>query len=447
MTTNPSLVTCTGYGNSGSSAGTNLLEEFDGIQSFSDDFECTFLHEADGVADLESALTEGHRLKIDIAVKRFLNLSRALSRDSNYKKFFNGKFYDLSVEYINSIIDFKWNGNWHRAYEVDGISANENLRMRFAKEIYLKEVQKKKYDLYEADHWAPEYKPFIDEYYAQCIRDPIYHERFIKQTRLYTSSLLREKDPKGTFRYLLIDQAIPAYNVAKYASYFERAKTIIIDRDPRDLYACNKAEWGSRYIPTQNVETFIEWFRASRKPREYDLPKKDQVLFQSFDALVYDYDSSVMKIISFLNLQKSDHTNPQTHFIPEKSRTNTQLYKRYPRLSVDIDRIEEELEEYCYPHTNRQAITIKEVDNDFVFIEDILQSVDIAQKNPSLTKKIKASRLSLLFCMTRSVHYFRKILEKKGTNRCKMLLKACLFLPLAPFQMFYFSIRLFHPRR
>jgi hypothetical protein len=47
--TTPKLLTCTGYGFTGSSAGTNILEEFQTVKSLGDKFECAFLHEADGM--------------------------------------------------------------------------------------------------------------------------------------------------------------------------------------------------------------------------------------------------------------------------------------------------------------------------------------------------------------------------------------------------------------
>ena len=82
----PCVLTCTGYGGTGSSAATNILEEFSSVFSFGNKFECTLIHEADGIRDLEKALDEGHRLKVDLACKRFLDLMKNLSKDNLYKK-------------------------------------------------------------------------------------------------------------------------------------------------------------------------------------------------------------------------------------------------------------------------------------------------------------------------------------------------------------------------
>ena len=78
------IITCTGFGNSGSSAVTDLLSEFNNIIIIPHDFECTFIHETDGLYDLECAIKEGHRLKVDLAVKRFILLS--INLNNEYKK-------------------------------------------------------------------------------------------------------------------------------------------------------------------------------------------------------------------------------------------------------------------------------------------------------------------------------------------------------------------------
>ena len=128
----PIILTSTGYGDSGSSAGTNILEEFSSVTSFGNKFECTFIHEADGIYDLENAINEGHRLKTDLAVKRFLSLAKTLNEDADYQKYFNGQFYKQTEKYIDSITTCKWNGWWHRAFEAKKMTFPEKQRIRFA---------------------------------------------------------------------------------------------------------------------------------------------------------------------------------------------------------------------------------------------------------------------------------------------------------------------------
>jgi hypothetical protein len=129
------LITSTSYGNTGSSAVTNILEEFDCVKSLGN-AEFTFAHENDGIADLENSLKEGHRLKTDLAVKRFLNLSHQLALQGQYKKHFGGKFEQFVLEYIETVIKCRWNGWWHRAFETETLSKSDKIRIKFAKQSY-----------------------------------------------------------------------------------------------------------------------------------------------------------------------------------------------------------------------------------------------------------------------------------------------------------------------
>jgi len=118
------IITCTGYGFTGSSAATNILEEFENIESLNAEFECTFLHEPDGIQDLENALREGHRLKCDLAIKRFLRLANTLNKQRPFRKYFNNNFVRHSEAFIDSICTAHWNGNWHRGSDTIKLSSN-----------------------------------------------------------------------------------------------------------------------------------------------------------------------------------------------------------------------------------------------------------------------------------------------------------------------------------
>jgi hypothetical protein len=116
ITNIPCVINCTGYGGTGSSAATDILREFKTVKNFGEN-EYTFLHEPDGLADLENALLEGHRLKVDLAVKRFLSLNKKLSETTEYKMAFNGRFYDYAEDFIKSLELIKWKGYWYRINE------------------------------------------------------------------------------------------------------------------------------------------------------------------------------------------------------------------------------------------------------------------------------------------------------------------------------------------
>ena len=92
------LITCTGYGSTGSSVVTDLLAEFKDINSYGD-FEFRFLQDPHGLRDLEYGLFENNnRLNTDYHIKQFIKYSKFLSKSrvNNYEKYFllQSKFTD-----------------------------------------------------------------------------------------------------------------------------------------------------------------------------------------------------------------------------------------------------------------------------------------------------------------------------------------------------------------
>jgi hypothetical protein len=419
----PALVTCTGYGNTGSSAGTNILEEFRCIKSCGN-AEFTFAHEPDGIADLENSLREGHRLKTDLAIKRFLKLMHNLSCEGHYKQYFNGKFECLAIEFIESIVKCKWNGWWHRAFETAILSDKDEFKIKLAKKTYDFLLKSTNYDMYEPDGWRPHYQPLTDFYYSNFI-DEYDEQYFLKQVTIFTDALLQEINGNNCYKYIMLDQAIPPISVLLYARYFFNSKTIIIDRDPRDLYIINKAKWGSGYIPAETVELFIRWYSRTRKLRNTELKNDRVVLFLPFEALIYEYDTSLNRLMDFLNLSAADHVNKLKYFNPDISRKNTQVFLQYPALYEDVKKIEKELEEYCYPYPiNQEKISQK----DF-----LIQSVnDIAfniQQSGVLPDDIKKYNKKIIFSMTSLSQKIQILKRLEGIRYFKFLVKLFLMTP------------------
>ena len=100
------IITCTGYGGTGSSAITDLLKEFDSCLSIGDE-EFWFLQDYDGISDLEYFLVDGnHRSKVSLAIQRYKDYT--INNSKFYNKFFNNKFSIYTNEYLHSLIDSKF---------------------------------------------------------------------------------------------------------------------------------------------------------------------------------------------------------------------------------------------------------------------------------------------------------------------------------------------------
>lgn len=414
------LITSTGFGDSGSSAITDILREYDCIDTKRSEWECTFLHEADGLADLEDSIREGHRLKVDLAATRFLELAKNLSKQIDYKALFNGKFFEISKEFIDSLFSMKWNGGWHRRdNEKQSYSFAERRRIACAEGFY--NAKSSKFCLYENYGWHPTYRYYNEMRYETDI------EHFYKCAKTYTSRLLEVMNCQKNL--LCIDQLLPPTNIEKYLRYFEvEPKIFVVDKDPRDLYITNQIFNASRYIPSADIDVFIKWYRATRsKSREnWNL---QNVCSLKLDELCNDYDNQIAKIEVFLGLSHVSHSKAFTYFEPEKSQTNTQLYRRYTNYSAEVAKIEKELEEFLYidcvnpcekpiAHKNPQIEIVKQCDE----IQD-------GKRIKSIKDKLISAYCGTSFCVQIKRFSFRKSIKSKCAGLVKLGIGLVLLVP------------------
>ncbi len=414
------LITSTGFGDSGSSAITDILREYDCIDTKSSEWECTFLHEADGLADLEDSIREGHRLKIDLAAARFLELSKVLSKQADYKALFNGKFYEISKEFIDSLFGVKWNGGWHRRdSEKNSYSFVEKMRIACAEGFY--NAKSSKFTLYENYGWHPTYRYYNEMRYETDI------EHFFKCAKTYTSRLVEAMNCQKNL--LCIDQLLPPTSIEKYLRYFEIApKVFVVDKDPRDLYITNQLFNASRYIPSADVDVFIKWYRKTRsKSRENR--KEQNICFLKLDELCNDYENQLTKIEAFLGLPKGSHTKNLSYFEPEKSRTNTQIYRRYTNYSAEISKIEKELEEFLYTDCVIPCEKPFEHENPQIEIVKQCDEIQKGKKLRSIGDRFISAFYGTKFCVQMKRFSLRKTFKSKCIGLVKLGIGFILLVP------------------
>lgn len=330
------IITCAGYGETGSSVITDLLKEFDNCNSMGD-YEFRFIQDYEGISTLEFALVHNyHRMNSDIAIHRFKKIIDYHSGNRifpRYEKFFNGKFKEISYKYIDSLIDLSWKGYWeHHAIETNSVD-------RFlAYKIYprIKKLFRK-----------PSDKKFVLQPPKRTMYFSNPGEEFYGKTRVYTRELFNAIDPEFKYEYLVSDQLLPPSNLGIYLNYFDDIKVIIVDRDPRDIYMLNEFKSREGWIPSHDVDAFIKWFKLLRKRQKEEQEDKSRVLRIKFEDAVIKYDETLKEVLDFLGIDESHHIAKKKYFNPEISIKNVGIYKGYEHLEA-IKRIEKELKEYCY---------------------------------------------------------------------------------------------------
>ena len=174
-------------------------------------------------------------------------------------------------------------------------------------------------------------------------------ERFVNLTKAYIEELLVEASDGA--QTVMVDQIVPPSNLPRYTRYFDDIKVVVVDRDPRDLYLLEKAEWKDGIIPHDDVETFVKWYRYTRKHRETEIFDGKTSLFVQFEDLLYRYEAETARLREFLGFDKANHVAPRTLFVPERSKHNTRKWLEYPQYAADVSYIEKQLSDYLYDYS------------------------------------------------------------------------------------------------
>ena len=332
------IITVCSYFGTGSSAVTDLISEFDNVKSFTN-FEFRFAHDPDGLADLEYHLIDnfnrhnsGHALK---RFKKFVDYYSAHFMAPRYEAFFHGNWKKKAYEYIDSLTDFSFPGSWQFDYYDKGP----------AWEFWHKLPNRVLHKL----HVLNEESEFLLNSKEITLASHPTEQKFIECTKNFTDSLFTLANEENK-PYLMVDQLLPSSNIEHHMRYFSDIMAVVVDRDPRDLFLLSKYIWKTKIVPT-DIDLFCKWFVYARSTRELENWNPEKILFIHFEDLIYDYNNTLNKIMTFLNLSKENHATPRKFFIPEVSIKNTRLWEQNSSYKEEADYIAKKLPQYLY-HIN-----------------------------------------------------------------------------------------------
>lgn len=329
------VIDLSGYSFSGKSAYFDLVCEFDGYKHYSKEFEFELIRLPNGILDLYYSLVENWSpVRSSEAIRKFKSLvdilsgndgfiSRLVSRGYKYDYYFPG-FYAISQEYLDKLIIASWKSEWPFAYNdypkyqifFKKLLFRLGKRDIFSARIYLSRFDKK--DFLNIT------REYLDKLFSSCIAN--------NEKAIVLSNAFETTNP----------------TISHQLCY--SAKSIVVDRDPRDIYLAalntgyvNGINVGKTAIG-DNVEIFIERFKLYRK----DLVSDENVLRINFEDLVLNYEETLNKLFIFLGEDKSIHKYPKKYFDPEVSKKGVGMWKNVDnQLKKDVDKIYSELKEYC----------------------------------------------------------------------------------------------------
>lgn len=335
------IITSTGFFNTGSSAITHLLSEIDGVENVTGVYEIRLLYDPDCISDLEYNLIDNpHRQNSGYALLRFkdyIDFNSNKLFNHHYERICKGNFRKISYDYIEEITDFRY----------QGVSHLDVLRKGRAFYFFYRCYRKLARFLLTRLNF-----PYVKETIMtpQMLFAPTYkRDVFYTATKKFVNKIIGFLN-ENNHDYIMIDQFVPASNIERYTNYIPNnynIKVFVVDRDPRDLYViCKKMKLG-KTIPCDNPYDFCRWFNWTRgQSVANDDP--DCVMRVMFEDLIYEYEKTREKILEFCQLEDRTGRKKGTIFKPELSINNTQTWYRYPDTFEDVKIIENLLGDFCY---------------------------------------------------------------------------------------------------
>jgi len=323
------IVSVSGYNYSGSSAVVDLLMEYGETMCIAPEIGFSYL--PDGIVDLAHHInSSGTYFNGDVAIDRYYNLCKKSDVPRQYKK----EFLKLTKEYIDLLVTTSWNGN----------SYFDGTRKRNVSYLVWKIQRLTGAFLF---HFFRRVLPFGKRRMVL-----VYNcDKFAEYTNWYYEKF------EGIFssdkKVVIFNQFFSAFQPERSMEYAKNGKTIIVDRDPRDIYILGKVRKECSCYPVDDVHKFVLWYKKCHS--DSTLASDDRILRIQFEDLIFKYDETSKKIEKFLGI--SNHISPKKKFNPEISKNNTQLVKRFPELKQDIEYIEKTLASSLYSFNENYAIT------------------------------------------------------------------------------------------
>ena len=317
-------IACVGYHATGAGVIDDLFREFDNVAQGMYEVETRLLQDPDGISDLEYYLVDNpHRLNSGYALKRYLKYAGNTAR--SYRHIFGSRWMDLAEEYVNALAKFTFPGYWHGdIWLLNSFWRNVHTFRRGLAKLSPACIRKPSYY---------NYFPWLNSYHVDLTR-----EQFLTITQDYMEKLCREVNPENR-EFVVLDQLISPANPARYARYVRDLKSIIVDRDPRDVYI-HQLNHKDHVLPV-DPEQFCIVYRDNRKTVS-QLPE-EACLSVTFEQMIYHYDEYVKRVLDFVGISEEHHVRKKQFFDPDRSIRNTKLWEKTDKYREAVAIIEKEL--------------------------------------------------------------------------------------------------------
>jgi hypothetical protein len=356
-------ITIASFNGSGSSAIIDFFREFDGCGVALDKnkkgvmraYEHFPFIASGGLFELGALVTNvNSAFSSDMMFNRFIDSVNRMNDNNfvsfgSYKWLTGDEFKKISDEFLNDL----------GIFDLDKKNCDHKIKTRFsliicclqlaAKIVYHKPVyrwgkknvwDKKKpvFCMPNEDEFYIAARKYIDKYFEMCSQED-------KSVMIY-------------------DQLICPQHTTLIPKYFnsETFKTIVVERDVRDMYFAGKNIYGkppygfNPLFPT-DYDEFEKYWRANLNYKK-DIPN---VLVVNFEDLIYKYDETSKKLMDFVGLTEQQHIRKKEFLDPSKSINNTQSFRSSDEAFKESKEIEKRLKEFTYPFPYERKTNVKDM--------------------------------------------------------------------------------------
>lgn len=258
-------------------------------------------------------------------------------------------FLDYIKKYQDFIV-YPTYGNGEKLFKKEILTLSKNYINKITKVLYYGNPEFSNFKINKLQNFYLRLKKTKTHFYP--IRLPVDEKKFLKETRNYINQIiLKNSDMKKISKNqnVVLNQSSNVFDPIRSSQYFEKARTIIITRDPRDIFASMKKR-KSKGAPSYDVNIFCDWFLACFNNKNFEiLLKNKSILIIKFESFVNNFKRENERLCKFLNISQKFilRKNSDIEFDLQKSKKN--IYKSKKNLTnFEYRLIKNKLKDYLH---------------------------------------------------------------------------------------------------
>lgn len=348
------FVDVSGVGNSGKTAVSDILREFDRVWTPADSFEFDLFRLPNGILDLHHHLAEDWSpIRSHYAISRFnelidqigmspskLSWKKIYSTGNNYDRLFERQFRTVMKGFSNKLIAGSYQAEW--PYELTTYSVRRRILHKLAVKLNIRSLLERQVYLSDSSEFEQELTATMNKLFE---------------------ILVNKDSVSSSIDYVVLHNCFEPFNPVRSLNILSKSKSIIVYRDPRDVYVSGirngkvsykkditfgaEDEHGlsEAFLATYDINLFILRYQTYMK--NIYKGQDNRVLKLRFEDLVHNYDQSLTQICNFLNLDSALHVRKKQKFQPSQSAKNIGKWRKYEN-SQEIKLITEKLSDFVW---------------------------------------------------------------------------------------------------